>query len=851
MITASESPRQASHNRIYLTLSFIFPAVILGTAFTLNGVFPFGNRHILNVDFLHQYYPFLSDMWHKLREGSISPWSWTAGFGYDYTALIAYYMASPLNILTLIMPHAWMREVLALIVLLKIGFAGLACALFLRYAFKQSSLALAVFPSLYALCAFSTGYFWNIMWLDGFALLPLVIMGFLALINEGRFRLYIVTLAVAMLANFYIGFFVCLLTAITFFCIWIIQKWNFKEFRRKIIMAAGCSALALGIAAIIILPTWSALQSTRSIDSALPNSLALHTSFFNVLGNFIAFTPPTVIDGLPNLYTGMISLMLIGIFFVSSKVVFREKMVVSVVLVLLLLCCNINMLDYVIHGFHKPNLVPFRFTFLISFILTVIAFKAFLLAGDKDFIGGKKHWYILLFMGISALVFILSAFFGSQSKTHTIMSAVLCVIYLLMFLVLFVNKRKAAQYARAGILLVIVAELSVSSWIAVRDADLPIRDNVIGQYDHIAELLDMRESSYNNFYRMDIDGAITSNDSHLFNYEGISFFSSTLNVNVTDFLGGLGLPIFSNGFFYFETSPLTNAVINMRYMISRYGDTAEDIFWERIESRRGSLLLENRRYLPLGFMANEGLSSYVHSTSPFISQNNFFSLATGLERDLFNIRDITQSMRLFNGRMTARYMIPEDGIYYVSCRMENMYVYINEEFLREIFVPHTGMAFYVFPVGNLSQGDIITIVNLSSDSSSIVIGRLDDELFDQGYNRLSSQTLNLTKFTNTVVRGNVTALSDGLLYTSIPGDVNWSVYVNGVKSELLLIDNAMAAVRLEQGTHEVEFRYFNKALLAGAIISLASLIIFIGLIFKYKKSLPQVINSGKNTHPGK
>jgi uncharacterized membrane protein YfhO len=39
----------------------------------------------------------------------------------------------------------------------------------------------------------------------------------------------------------------------------------------------------------------------------------------------------------------------------------------------------------------------------------------------------------------------------------------------------------------------------------------------------------------------------------------------------------------------------------------------------------------------------------------------------------------------------------------------------------------------------------------------------------------------------------------------------------------------MISVRLDKGYHEIEFRYFNKSFLAGIIVSLASLAIFISL----------------------
>jgi uncharacterized membrane protein YfhO len=119
---------------------------------------------------------------------------------------------------------------------------------------------------------------------------------------------------------------------------------------------------------------------------------------------------------------------------------------------------------------------------------------------------------------------------------------------------------------------------------------------------------------------------------------------------------------------------------------------------------------------------------------------------------------------------------------------------------------------------------------LETGNASIYLGFLNSEVFERGYALLADETWNLTKFTDTQVSGNVTALKDGVLYTSIPGDENWNVYVDGVISELVLIDNAMAAVRLSKGAHTVEFRYYNKSLAAGIIVSLVSLAVFAALV---------------------
>ena len=53
----------------------------------------------------------------------------------------------------------------------------------------------------------------------------------------------------------------------------------------------------------------------------------------------------------------------------------------------------------------------------------------------------------------------------------------------------------------------------------------------------------------------------------------------------------------------------------------------------------------------------------------------------------------------------------------------------------------------------------------------------------------------------------------------------------------------MAAVRLSEGTHNVEFRYFNKSFVLGIIISLVSLVTLVMLILldKRERKPPRVI----------
>ena len=103
---------------------------------------------------------------------------------------------------------------------------------------------------------------------------------------------------------------------------------------------------------------------------------------------------------------------------------------------------------------------------------------------------------------------------------------------------------------------------------------------------------------------------------------------------------------------------------------------------------------------------------------------------------------------------------------------------------------------------------------------------VNDELFRQGYEILSASTLELTAFEDTFVEGFISCNRDGLLYTSIPQNGNWKVWVDDQPAEIQLVGECMIAVELSQGNHWVTFRYENQAFSLGWKISLLCAAVF-------------------------
>jgi uncharacterized membrane protein YfhO len=865
--------------RLVRIISYILPAIlpiiIMGAAFALNGVYPFGGKLIILGDFWDQYYPYISDFWHKLHEGNSLLWSWTAGAGHDYIAHFAYYLASPFNLLTALVPHALLRGALFVFLLAKLGLAGLFMSIYLRYMAKRGDILTPVFSLMYALCAFALGYFCNIMWLDTFALLPLVILGVHKLVNEGRFKLYVLSLAGAVIFNFYLGFFICAFTAVWFFALCAAQKLKLREFLHKLAMIAGYSALGIGITAFLLLPAYAAIQHTYGAvyGNVFPEAFKLRHSFFAVLGNFISFSPPTLLFGLPNIASGMISIMLLPVFFLAQKICIREKLAFLLLTAFLIVSTNVNVLDYLWHGLSYPNAYPSRYSFLISFVIIAMAYRAYI---------STESFRIrdMLAMGSVAALSLIMAALGAQEAKYIIWGAVLCGVYLGLFA--FSTNAKRVRALKLVFFAVILTELSFTAFIAVKavgtaDVEYP------PDYSNVQKLLDLRPAAENGFYRTDFTWHTSYNDTSLYGYSGISIFNTLADARASSFMEGLGLPSLGleNHYYYARTSPLTDAFLNMRYLIDYdLKPTDSSVFWKRAGTAGKMALLENNRYLPLGFMVKEETAGYkgfagtpykplddelrhaerlagavntkTAGYTPFSAQNDLFNRATGLKGELFlkvkaeyvesdKYKVAAQGPGEFTykssgnftpaGTLLFDYCMPKSGYLYVYVWVEgaeNAMILLEGAPVHEFNIdkPH------IYRAGKFKKGEYITVAALSlaeSGEAWVYAAVLDQDLFDQGYALLADETLELTEFTDTKITGRITVKEGGLLYTSIPHAGLWRAFVDGSQVEIITIDGAMAAIWLDAGEYTVEFRYHNRALVYGAIISIAAALVFLAV----------------------
>lgn len=940
---------------LYLSLAFFIPFILMFMAFKVAGVEPFGTNQILVTDLWHQYYPFLADFQSKLQSGGSLLWTWKSGGGTNYVALMSYYLASPLNFLSVFVPASGLKIFLYIITCVKIGLAGLFFAVFLRITFKRSDLSLTAFGVMYALCAYIMGYYWNVIWLDTIALLPLVIAGTFALLRHGRFKLYIIALALSILANYYIGLFTCVFVLLVSVAYCLTEYRGWRNLIGQFFKMAGCSLIAIMMSAVLTLPAYFALGHTHSSDNTFPEAFAINIGSTADLGgvlegigktiaNSVAFIQPTAKEGLPNVYCGVFTVFLAILFLFCHKIKKRERFFCGGLLAFFMLSFIIRQLDYVWHGFHFPNMLPYRFSFLYSFVVIYMAFRVFMyidslrlssviagICGFMIYLGVAFRYYdgttvilspilnnaaetgdapapdpILLsaFLGIIIAAWVLlyalrdripriatvigagviglaaagmvmasgsvldAALTTGENKSHVSLFVVIIIILATGLMAMLLSSKelnrdhKITKVCLSVVLLVLALTEGLFSaaggvkTVSVTDATTyPLgTTDTLDCVSYINTLeqdrIDLPHAEVNKYH--------TLNDNALIGINGISMFNSMVNKDITNYMEKFGLCgwVASNRYTYQESSPFTNLMLNLKYLIAPYGAYLDTTHNTLIHQSGYVKLMQANYYLPQGFMVKSDLLDYNAETAginPIENQKQFFNLATGISGDIYEYIDLntvecgtegasigvnspgsyTYSSPENSGSYQLNYVAPRNGVavaYFDTYYSDNVSLRVNDSEVISYYVKRP----FIMMLGDVKAGDKVslqtTITGSTSGSITAYCAMFNEELFQQAYDQFGRATLSATKVTDTEITGNIHPLEDGLFYTSISYIDGWHAYVDGEEVEITPVGNALLAFPLSAGAHVVSLQYTPEGFRGGLLISILGVVLFIALI---------------------
>lgn len=845
----------------YLLAAFTLPLIIMWLIYIVMGVYPFGSSSVLVLDLNGQYVYFFEELREKLVSGGSLLYTWSRSLGGEFMGIFAYYLASPFSFITLLFPKDHMTEALLCMILLKTGSMGLTMGIYLHNTRRSGKIGVITFSTIYALTAYAVVQAHNTMWIDNLILLPLLTLGIEQLITKRRFALFTVSLSLCMLTNFYIGYMVCIYTVVYFIYYYFAHNSHDENnfymerghFWRSLLRITVYSLTAAAIAAVIILPTYYSLSFGKSTFSQTSYEVYEKFSFLDMFYKLFPGSYDTVRpEGLPFLYSGLLTLLLLPVYFFSSEIRAREKMCTAALIGFFFFSFNCSVIDIVWHGMQKPNWLNYRYSFMLCFVLIVAAYKGFCLIKTANY-----RVIILTAVMLSfGLLFAQIRGYDYIKDIDCVWISIICMA-VLCFVLHAVRYGYIGEGAKFILAVAVCLELFLSGLVNTisldEDVVISSRDSYNGYLEKIEPLVNyIKAHDTSAFYRMEKTTHRKTNDSMALDFNGISGSTSTLNASVVSLLADFGYTSKSHWSKYVGGNIVSDSLLGIKYVISDkefysgeynkfYSGSEYDIYRNDHAIRLGAAV--DADYLSLS--PDDSVDSFEFLT-------DIVSSMLGRRAELFTECDFMRT-GYSNCTITRvsgheKYKVKDTALaadisYTVTCNADgDVYIYLPTDYSRETTVRVNGIDYgkylnegsYMLNIGSYKAGDVLdVVVSLEADdlyikTSGSLFCTMNSSVVNEALSEISSASLEVTRFEDTHISGKVVSSDERcVLYTSIPYDEGWAVKVDGERVPIMRAAGALLAVELSPGEHFIELDYLPSCFVYGSVISICGVALFI------------------------
>lgn len=867
--------------------------ISLVIAFCFNMV-PFGDITILRMDMYHQYCPLFAEFYDRVTGLRSFLYSWETGMGSAFLGNFYNYLCSPSAIFVLLFGHENVPEAIAAMIFSKAAFAAASFTYYLKKAYGKHDFSTAAFGILYCMCGWFIAYYWDVMWVDSMVFFPFVVLGIERIIKERKPLTYTVALFLTLLTNYYMGYMVCIFSVLYFFVCYfsnydfnqkdgkefywlngdgkrsvpLLQKLRHSLFLEGGFTFAGAALAAGALAAFALVPVYFVLKTSYATSDTFPSEWNSYFSVFDFLANHLPSLEPTIRssgeDVLPNIFCGTATVMLVPLYLFTRSVPAREKVANVTLLAVFYASFSYNVLNFMWHGFHYPSDLPYRFSFMYCFILITMAFKAYIRL--REFSGRQ-----VLGTGVAVLFFVI---FVQElgSKNVTDLTVILSAVFIVTFTLVLLSARnkKYQQSGVAVLLLCCVIGETVCCSTNHYDIDQP-KTNYAGDYQDFVALKKAIDKQDNELFdRMELTYNRARMDPAWYNYNGISTFTSMAYESLSALEKSLGLAGNNvDSYTYHLQTPVYNMMHALKYVVNN--DTTvvvENDYYTELATVGKFTAYENEYYLPLGFCVNEDITDwYSEGDNPFAVQSQWLELASGVPDvygkmeigniNYYNVNEITSGLSSGNiyfdktnfgeeGEVTFMLSVEEVKhcyLYVKSSNFDSIQIRVHDETVTQ----YTDDP-YIYDLGIVSpEQAVAVIITIGNDTDygnmQFLPYTVDEDVLAAAYDALSQNTMAVTAFSDTHIKGNITVPEGSLIYTSIPYDEGWKVTLNGKQvspENLIALGNGLLCIKAEPGAYEIEFRFTPKGLILGigisavTLLALAALFIFTRLLKKKK-----------------
>jgi uncharacterized membrane protein YfhO len=653
----------------HIWLSFLIPFCITFAAYMYFGVWPRGEKSVLALDFNAQYVYYFAYMRDALFSGESILYSWSRNLSGEFVGIIGYYLFSPFNLIVWIFPLAYITEGLLLMMLTKIGFIGVTMAVYLSYSRGFAKHTTVMFSMMYALLSYNIVQTMNPMWLDGVMALPLVCMGIESLLKNGKYKLLIFALVYSFLCCFYIGFMIAIFAALYYVYYALTSrkldtKGNWAVLGKRSVLFATVAVISVCLSAFILLPVYSALSMGKLEFSNPDFGIRNQYDILNITKKLFVNSYDTVRmpEGMPFLFSGTLSLILFPLYFFCDRIRRVRRFGGVALITALIVSMFITPIDMLWHGGQAPNWLPYRYSFMVCFLIIAFAAEAF------EHIRKIPHKTI----GMSAIFFVTLAVFWQYQDTvvpalsnnsgrdvfpwfETAFAAIMLIMIFAGLLYLGRDKLNKHNMLTCVIIAVVALELLYNTRMSFEKQHTDIHYSSRESFHSMVvtrKVMDGIIAKDDGFFRSGKTYIRSACDDMALRMKGVTHSSSMLNDRVIDILKNLGYQSRSHASRYSGATPLTDDLFGFKYILSVNGNNHSNV-----KTVDDVMVYENHDVLPIAYLTDSSILSFLfEGDNVFTNQNKLLSYM--LERNVstvfaddishYNIRTLDGNYSIFN-----------------------------------------------------------------------------------------------------------------------------------------------------------------------------------------------------------
>lgn len=889
----------------YLIYAFIIPVVLNYIIYLAMEIHPFGNGSVLVLDLNGQYVYFYEALRNAVYGQMSMIYSFCRALGGEFMGIYAYYVASPFSYLVALFPQECILDALLIIFLMKTGIAGFNFGFYLhRTSKKINKLSIITFSILYSLTTYAVIHQHNSMWIDAMMWLPLLTLSIEELIKNFKYKRFVILLALTMMSNFYIGYMVCIYVAAYFFYYYFSrnEKWlnnPHKEphhFRRSFLRIAGTSALGIGISMVVVATAYYSLQFGKNTFSTPNFTPSLRFDFMDFLTKFLPGSYDTVRpEGLPFVYCGVITLLLLPVYFLSKKFSSREKALSAAFIMFFVMSFFISTFDLIWHGFQKPNWLNYRYSFMLCFFLIVLAYRGYeeiQHAKTGTIVTGGSLW--LLFICVAQKFEFHSyveridgtiQFDQPLKDIETVWFSAICFIAFMIILCMAIKSRSKQTISLIVCIFVCLEVFCNGICSCVEFGDDVIYSSYSSYNDFISAIRPVTDELLEEdtgFYRFEKNAHRKYCDNMALRIRGLTNSTSTLNRSTITFLHQLGYASKSHWSKYLGGTPVNDSLLGIKYVLANEKNS-QTLYYE---NAGGSVTTygnteytyyRNPYALSIAYGASDALLDFDLSDgyNPFVRLNGLYGAILGDDEapEIFKAisfgSDGIETTNCDVSTIAGHYKYaPQSSstdciVSYTITVAEDgeIFFYLPSEYPREVSIrvngkkPSDSDTFYggesdrIVSLGTFEKGDTVKLsMTLKGDVLYVkqnvdMFYYIDMDVFEGAISRIAETQMTVSDgWTDSYLPGTLTTTKDSqLIMTTLAYDSGWKVTVDGKRVDTVeALDGVVAFTVDTAGEHEIVMKYRPTALTLGLTITVLSIILF-ALIMIFEKQLKAVL----------